>query len=1407
MSPIRILRTLLVAAAVAVLATAAARANDRALLRTGSGQPYVFILFDNSGSMNWAPKCTAEQVAAGICTFLCPNGDCPVPRDGDDPSSKFRQAKEALYEVLKTIDVPIQFGFANYNQDRLAVTWKEWLYRVQPTQAGGFIPLLDGSSFPQASTDSVFGATFACDQGNGDAEIGCYANGDRAADTDDVWEMTKVRRLPKLGDTPGTTVVYYIRSGGQVYRVQTDNPTGSSQALGDAVLSLRTRVFHCTGTPADNPSDGCNAVSEYSLISDGDKVITYDRIGDFVKWDYGVQRDPQQGGYDGVTLSTATNTCAGWDPNDDTTADRYPNNSGYDLRYPNGTLLFDPAGTTDDWMFQVGDVVPMVWTSDNKSEVLKRLAPRLAGGDPATDPEAFADATYLNDHRSGSDTFLRLRNENDRPFLPNGSTPLGYALGTMRTWFRGCLNGVCPGTTGWDDIAAANDPDWECRHKYLLVITDGDDTCPGRDPCSLTASMHALDDITTYVVAFGVENTAGNRLNCMASNGGSGDPIYPQNKQELVDALTAIFGEIQEQTVAFASAAVPTVQANIADKVYLSSFTPLNAEAIWPGRLDAFLKPLPLDANNLPDRTQLCDATHQSQCYAWDAGDSQPAYDGETGYAPRGLLLQAPVASGIVLNDNTTLKLGTGADERRVFFGIPDNATAPGKRQWFRFPADAAEQLEYEYAWSLPIPDPAPPANLNTINDIVKFTLEQKRGEIDNPDDPTNPFHIQYVLGDIFHSNPVVLNPPNDFDLYTQDLYWNTPLCGQSLDQTRARRPQVSYDWFSNRSLCRRIMLFVGSDDGQLHVFDGGIFRGTDCKLPLPADGGPGVFRGDNNFSDSTGLVGNYDYGTGRELFSFIPGQQMPLIKTLSEITELTTQYGVDGTSRVADVFIDPQLDAMGLPTCDQRQWRTVLFGTYREGGPGVFALDITQPDTIDADSHVPQPGAGSPGYVPSCTNGGANCGNIPFPSVLWEFKDTGDEDGVGGADEANSWSRPVIARLKVCDHACDSADEPEDRWVAIFGGGLPDNPVNSAADTKGNWLYIVDVETGRILYKRGGAGVISGSVAADVTVVDTNYNGLVDTLYFGTTAGLVYKVDLGEGPFELGDDGRIQDPSGETGKYNPFVVFTTLDTSTLQVRPIYLEISAVYVPQLRANALLFGTGSRWNLWDFSGTTGRFFAIVDTGWHDTDHNGILDPLGCGTCSEPLTEASFEAIDPDASFTLDSPGPNYLFGNPDPNKLPGWYFTLSANDKLITEPFALSGITFFTVYAPISSEADHVCALGGESKIFTVNTANAAGYAVAAGTTTYTRYVTAPKFTTQPYTEQSATGNQGGGTGPNADQWTDELRLINAELKKLFPADCRFANYTLDIKTIRSDTGIVFIAPVPICIEGHNWKEY
>ena len=49
--------------------------------------------------------------------------------------------------------------------------------------------------------------------------------------------------------------------------------------------------------------------------------------------------------------------------------------------------------------------------------------------------------------------------------------------------------------------------------------------------------------------------------------------------------------------------------------------------------------------------------------------------------------------------------------------------------------------------------------------------------------------------------------------------------------------------------------------------------------------------------------------------------------------------------------------------------------------------------------------------------------------------------------------------------------------------------------------------------------------------------------------------------------------------------------------------------------------------------------------------------------------------------------------------------------------------------------------------------------------------------------------------------------IKEELKRLLPPYCKFANYTMEIQTIRSTTGVDCVAPIPICIAPRSWKEF
>ena len=162
--------------------------------------------------------------------------------------------------------------------------------------------------------------------------------------------------------------------------------------------------------------------------------------------------------------------------------------------------------------------------------------------------------------------------------------------------------------------------------------------------------------------------------------------------------------------------------------------------------------------------------------------------------------------------------------------------------------------------------------------------------------------------------------------------------------------------------------------------------------------------------------------------------------------------------------------------------------------------------------------------------------------------------------------------------------------------------------------------------------------------------------------------------------------------------------------------------------------------------------------------------------------------------------------------PGWYMNLGAGERVITEGFALSGITIFTSFLPDEVEnPDGTCSRTGESHIFIVGTVTGAGYWFPDpdDPSSRERYFTSAYFTSAPFVERGATGNQTdpGGGGANADQLTASLAKVREELKSLFPPNCRFGNYTQNVKSLRQDTRIVFIAPIPICIEPSNFKEF
>src|SRR5690606_3855570 len=158
----------------------------------------------------------------------------------------------------------------------------------------------------------------------------------------------------------------------------------------------------------------------------------------------------------------------------------------------------------------------------------------------------------------------------------------------------------------------------------------------------------------------------------------------------------------------------------------------------------------------------------------------------------------------------------------------------------------------------------------------------------------------------------------------------------------------------------RRKMLYVGTNDGMLHGFDA---------------------------------------LTGNEILAYVPAGAYRYLASLTD-PNYQHRYFVDGSPNVGDAYIGGA-------------WKTVLIGTAGAGGSTVFALDVTDPDSFDADS------------------------------VLWEISNS-DADF---ADLGATIGYATVGRM------------PNGEWVAVFGNGYGSAQGHAV-------LYIVRLSDGELIRK-----------------------------------------------------------------------------------------------------------------------------------------------------------------------------------------------------------------------------------------------------------------------------------------------------------------------------------------------------
>jgi type IV pilus assembly protein PilY1 len=468
----------------------------------------------------------------------------------------------------------------------------------------------------------------------------------------------------------------------------------------------------------------------------------------------------------------------------------------------------------------------------------------------------------------------------------------------------------------------------------------------------------------------------------------------------------------------------------------------------------------------------------------------------------------------------------------------------------------------------------------------------------------------EWLLEPIDHSTPALITAPSR-------PYW---YFGADVDDAE----RTAFDVFKEVEKDRRSVVLVGSRAGMLHAFDAGNYRwGDNDETDFEENRGYFEWSNDSSVTDwwssyftDIGFVDNSgddppyfgwkniypgdpasgdevyapDYGTGEELWSFIPANLVPRLKNNLLLGE--DRSYVDASTAISDVYIDK---GAGV------EWRTVALVAQGNGGDSVFCLDVTDPIN---------------------------------PSFLWEFADP---------ELFRSRSSPAVSALGrvVYNKPTVGATNTDTKWAAFFVSGrnfivdADDNPVFPS-------IYIINIEDGSILEKvvlddtstnvddSNAGGVPSGQPA----VVDSNGNGYIDRAYIGTDKGYLYKVILPDDPNNSAPNGIsvvlintdfAYDSDGDGDDD------TTIDEDQ-RYHPIYASPSVVVENGLKSDGtidynvrIFFGTGD-------SPYQDDEIVTDDTKYHFFAYNDKEDPI------------STDASDVELEWSLELPAGERIFAS-------------------------------------------------------------------------------------------------------------------------------------------------------------------
>lgn len=412
----------------------------------------------------------------------------------------------------------------------------------------------------------------------------------------------------------------------------------------------------------------------------------------------------------------------------------------------------------------------------------------------------------------------------------------------------------------------------------------------------------------------------------------------------------------------------------------------------------------------------------------------------------------------------------------------------------------------------------------------------------------------------------------------------------------------------------------------------------------------PHVYVGAND-----GMLHAFNALTGVETFAFVPTAVFPKLHKLTgkNYEGSFHQFYVDGSPTVADVYIN-------------NSWRTILVGTLRAGGKGLFALDITDPAAI---------------------------------RLLWQFDDSRIPTN-NAVRLGYSFSQPTIARLH------------NGKWAVVVGNGYEStNHTNGRAA-----LLIIDAATGNLtksLEVQGATGVANG--LSTPKLADMNVDGVADYAYAGDLQGNLWRFNLAPTatiPFARQTTESTAAENSFRVSYNGNPLFRAMSANGRR-QPITSAPTIIRHPSLTGHIITFGTGKYFEEGDKNGAVDMnqsIYGIWDTQTKSTSGTETVQPAAgitraklqrqeMNTTIEPATGGEARVLTQNTVLWAQPPvAPATTWTDSASHKY-GWYFDFALPREMMIENINTLGQTlFFQTLVPNSDP----CASGAVNWSYAIN---------------------------------------------------------------------------------------------------------